>query len=73
MTMNRESLLDKIRALLSKTVANGCTEAEMMAALAMARAMRDAHKVTDEELALDDRFHESCHKRGIHLSFLTPI
>jgi cytochrome o ubiquinol oxidase subunit 2 len=22
---------------------------------------------------LDDRFHESCHKRGIHLSFLTPI
>jgi hypothetical protein len=50
--MNRESLLDKIRALLAKTVANGCTEAEMMAALAMARAMRDAHKVTDEELAL---------------------
>jgi hypothetical protein len=23
--------------------------------------------------SLDDRFHESCHKRGIHLSFLTPI
>jgi hypothetical protein len=22
---------------------------------------------------LDDRFHESCHKRGIHLSFPTPI
>jgi Periplasmic copper-binding protein (NosD) len=22
---------------------------------------------------LDDRFHESCHKRGIHLGFLTPI
>jgi len=22
---------------------------------------------------LDDRFHESCHKRGIHLSFQTPI
>ena len=24
-------------------------------------------------LALDDRFHESCHKRGIHLSSQTPI
>jgi len=23
--------------------------------------------------ALDDRFHESCHKRGIHLGFRTPI
>jgi hypothetical protein len=22
---------------------------------------------------LDDRFHESCHKRGIHLGFRTPI
>ena len=22
---------------------------------------------------LDDRFHESCHKRWIHLSFQTPI
>jgi hypothetical protein len=28
---------DKIRALLSKTVANGCTEAEAMAALALPR------------------------------------
>jgi hypothetical protein len=50
--MNRESLLDKIRALLAKTTTNGCTEAEMLAALAMARAMRDAHKVTGDELAL---------------------
>jgi hypothetical protein len=24
-------------------------------------------------LGLDDRFHESCHKRGIHLGFRTPI
>jgi transposase InsO family protein len=22
---------------------------------------------------LDDRFHESCHKRGIHLSFRAPM
>jgi Protein of unknown function (DUF2786) len=50
--MQRESILDKIQALLSKTVANGCTEAEMLAALAKARAMRDAHGITDEELQL---------------------
>jgi hypothetical protein len=50
--MNRESLLDKIRALLSKTVENGCTESEMLAALAKARAMRDAYAVTDEELEI---------------------
>jgi hypothetical protein len=49
---NREGLLDKIRALLAKTVENGCTEAEMLAALAKARAMRDAYAVTDEELQL---------------------
>jgi hypothetical protein len=46
----REKLLDKIRALLSKTTANGCTEFEMFASLAKARAMRDAYVVTDQEL-----------------------
>jgi hypothetical protein len=49
---SRASLLDKIRALLAKTTANGCTEAEMMASLAKARAMRDAYAVTDKELEL---------------------
>jgi hypothetical protein len=27
----------------------------------------------EEGADLDDRFHESCHKRGIHLSSQTPI
>jgi hypothetical protein len=49
---NREGLLDKIRALLAKTTENGCTEAEMLAALAKARAMRDAYSVSDSELQL---------------------
>jgi hypothetical protein len=52
MTMTRDALLDKIRALLAKTTENGCTEAEMLAALAKARAMRDTYAVTDEELTL---------------------
>ena len=50
--MNREALHDKIRALLAKTTANGCTEAEELAALDKARAMMDAYEVTEEELQL---------------------
>jgi hypothetical protein len=50
--MDRDSIADKIRALLSKTTANGCIEAEMMAALEKAAAMMDAYDFTDEELQL---------------------
>jgi len=50
--MNRESLLDKIRALLSKTTENGCTENEALAALDKARAMMDAYEVTEADLQL---------------------
>jgi hypothetical protein len=50
--MNRDALLTKIRALMSKTMDNGCTEPEAMAALAKARAMIDAYEISDEELKL---------------------
>jgi hypothetical protein len=50
--MNREPLLDKIRALMAKTVANGCTESEALAALDKARAMMDAYEVTEDDLQL---------------------
>jgi hypothetical protein len=50
--MDRNALHDKIRALLSKTTKNGCTEAEEFAALDKAKAMMDAYAVTDEDLAL---------------------
>jgi hypothetical protein len=49
---DRNSIVEKIRALLSKTVENGCTEAEMLAALDRAAAMRDAYDIGDEELQL---------------------
>jgi Protein of unknown function (DUF2786) len=52
MTIERESLLNKIRALLAKTLDNGCSEAEAMAALSKAQALRDAHAVTEAELHL---------------------
>lgn len=50
--INRNSLLEKIRALMSKTTENGCTEAEALAALDKARALMDAYEVTDEDLQL---------------------
>jgi hypothetical protein len=52
MTTQREGLLGKIRALVAKTMENGCTESEAMSAIDRARAMMDAHAVTESELAL---------------------
>jgi hypothetical protein len=52
MTIERESILSKIRALLAKTMENGCSEAEAMAALGKAQAMRDAYAITEAELNL---------------------
>ena len=46
---------------------------------AFARELRDrvrrgdAKKALYTRASLDDRFHESCHKRGIHLSFRAPM
>lgn len=52
---NREDILNKVRALLSKTVENGCTEAEAMLALEMAGRMMDAHEITEDEIkAIED-------------------
>jgi hypothetical protein len=48
----RESIIEKIKALLAKTVQNGCTEAEMMTALGMAQALQDTYIITTEELQL---------------------
>ena len=47
---DRNAIIEKIKALMAKTVANGATEAEMLSALDKAAAMKDAHDITDEEL-----------------------
>lgn len=47
---DRNSIIDKIKALLAKTTANGATEAEMLSALDKASAMMDAYDITDEEV-----------------------
>jgi hypothetical protein len=49
---DRNSIIDKIKALLSKTTENGATEHEMLAALDKAAAMQDAYDITDGELQI---------------------
>src|SRR6516162_6316734 len=49
---DRNTIIEKIKALLAKTTENGATEAEMLSALDKARAMMDAYEITDDELAL---------------------
>jgi hypothetical protein len=54
--------------------ANGyqeCANAGMAATIATPRTV-ELYRASVME-RLDDRFHESCHKRGIHLSSQTPI
>jgi hypothetical protein len=48
----REKLIDKIKGLLNKTTANGCSEDECLSSLAKGRALIDAYEVTDAELRL---------------------
>ena len=60
MTTNREKLINKIKALMAKTVENGCTEAEMLAAMSMAQAMMDAYDVS-----LDD-IEETKKEKAVH-------
>jgi hypothetical protein len=47
---DRNAMIDKIKALLAKTTANGATEAEMLSALEKVAAMMDAHDITDDEV-----------------------
>jgi uncharacterized protein DUF2786 len=49
---DRNGIIEKIKALLNKTTANGATEAEMQSALDKASAMMDAYDITDEEVRL---------------------
>src|ERR1700691_171383 len=50
---NRDNILNKVRAILSKTVDNGCTENEAMIALSMAEKLIEEHEISDEDLKLE--------------------
>ena len=54
MKSTRQALFAKIKALLAKTVENGCTEDEMAAAMAKAAEMMAAHDVNETDLSFSD-------------------
>ena len=45
-----DSIIEKIRKLLSKTTENGCTEAEAMSAAAMAVKIMDRHNIVEADV-----------------------
>jgi Protein of unknown function (DUF2786) len=47
---DRNSIIEKIKALLAKTTENGATEAEMFSALDKASAMMDAYDISDDDV-----------------------
>ena len=49
---DRNAIIEKIKALLSKTKENGATEAEWLSALDKASAMMDAYDITDTDMQL---------------------
>jgi hypothetical protein len=51
MNKKRETLFAKVRALLAKTVENGCTEAEAMAALELAQRLMAENEISEADLA----------------------
>lgn len=51
----REAIMNKVRALLAKTVANGCTEEEAMAAAALADKLMQEHDLAYEDVEREVR------------------
>lgn len=47
---SRKKMLDKVRAILAKTMDNGCTEEEAMTALAKARELMATYEIDESEL-----------------------
>ena len=50
MNETRKKLLERIKAILAKTMDNGCTEGEAMAALAKARELMATYEIDEKEL-----------------------
>jgi hypothetical protein len=46
----RKKMLERVKALLAKTIANGCTEGEAMAALEKARELMATYELSESEL-----------------------
>ncbi len=61
----RKKMLDKVRAILAKTMSNGCTEDEAMAALAKARELMATYEIDESELKAEDQEKARIYKSGL--------
>lgn len=53
MSDQQDDVARRVRGLLNKTVANGCTEAEALAAAQAARRLMDAHRLTQSDVEIE--------------------
>lgn len=53
MSDTQDDIARRVRGLLNKTVANGCTEAEALAAAQAARRIMDAHRLTQSDIEIE--------------------
>jgi hypothetical protein len=61
----RKKLLEKVKAILAKTMDNGCTESEAMAALAKARELMATYEIDESELAESEKEAATLHKSSV--------
>lgn len=62
MNDSRKKMLEKVKAILAKTMGNGCTEGEAMAALAKARELMATYDIDEAELDEFDKEKATTHK-----------
>jgi hypothetical protein len=61
---SRKKMLERVRAILSKTMENGCTEGEAMAALAKARELMATYEIDENELHVEKQQEGATIHRG---------
>jgi Protein of unknown function (DUF2786) len=64
MNDSRKKMLEKVKAILAKTMDNGCTESEAMAALAKARELMATYEIDESELNKFEQENATLHKTG---------
>lgn len=62
MNQSRKKMLERVKAILAKTMENGCTEEEAMTALAKARELMATYEIDEKELNEFDREKAVNHK-----------
>lgn len=62
MSDSRKKMLEKVKAILAKTMENGCTEEEAMTALAKARELMATYEIDEAELDAAEQEEATLHR-----------